>query len=129
VYADNKQKPLKATVKNDTLLVAKEVKKDSVLLMPNKKKQVAQENEPVEEKETKIANTTPVKSDPIEKKQVSEKKTKTEKKPTEVKVKKGETYYSLAKKYNIKIKDLLKYNKLTEKDLLKEGDKIKIPKR
>jgi membrane-bound lytic murein transglycosylase D len=44
-------------------------------------------------------------------------------------VKKGETYYSLAKKYNIKIKDLLKYNKLTEKDLLKEGDKIKIPKR
>lgn len=129
VYADNKQKPLKATVKNDTLVVAKEVKKDSVLLMPNKKKQVAQENEPVEEKETKIANTTPVKSDPIEKKQVSEKKTKTEKKPTEVKVKKGETYYSLAKKYNIKIKDLLKYNKLTEKDLLKEGDKIKIPKR
>ena len=50
-------------------------------------------------------------------------------KPTEVKISKGDTYYSIAKKYKISIKELLKYNKLTEKDLLKEGKKIKIPKR
>ena len=57
------------------------------------------------------------------------KKKKQENKPAEVKISKGDTYYSIAKKYKISIKELLKYNKLTEKDLLKEGKKIKIPKR
>jgi LysM repeat protein len=47
--------------------------------------------------------------------------------PMEIVVQKGETYYSLSKKYKIKIPELLKFNKLKEKDLLKEGDKIKIP--
>ena len=35
----------------------------------------------------------------------------------------------IAKKYKLSIKDLLKYNNVTEKDLLKEGKKLKIPKR
>ena len=57
------------------------------------------------------------------------KKQKRDSKPSEIKIAKGDTYYSIAKKYKLSIKDLLKYNNVTEKDLLKEGKKIKIPKR
>ena len=70
-----------------------------------------------------------IKLDSVEKIALMPKKKKQENKPAEVKISKGDTYYSIAKKYKISIKELLKYNKLTEKDLLKEGKKIKIPKR
>ncbi|MFM1836778.1 MAG: hypothetical protein RJA04_1466 [Bacteroidota bacterium] len=128
VYVDSKPKSIQASRKNDTLAVAKVVKMDSVLLMPSKKKQAAEEIVLVEEKESTPTKEIAVKTASTEKKLVSQNKSETVNKPTEIKVGKGETYYSLAKKYNIKIKDLLRYNKLTEKDLLKEGDKIKIPK-
>ena len=70
-----------------------------------------------------------IKLDSVEKIALMPQKKKQVNKPTEVKISKGDTYYSIAKKYKISIKELLKYNKLTEKDLLKEGKKIKIPKR
>jgi LysM repeat protein len=128
VYVDSKPKSIQASRKNDTLAVAKVVKMDSVLLMPSKKKQAAEEIVLVEKKESTPTKEIDVKAASTEKKLVSQNKSETVNKPTEIKVGKGETYYSLAKKYNIKIKDLLRYNKLREKDLLKEGDKIKIPK-
>lgn len=96
-------------------------------------KQVYVDNKPkvlkaLVKKDTVLVSAVSSKIDtPVEKVRVS-KKIKAES-PSEIEVEKGETYYSIAKKYKIKIKDLLKYNKLTEKDLLKEGDKIKIPKR
>jgi dienelactone hydrolase len=108
VYADNKpKKAVKISTPMDSVSVKLEVKKEAV-------KEV-------------------VKSDSLEiialmpKKQKRE--NKTENRPAEVKITKGDTYYSISKKYKISLKDLLKYNKLTEKDLLKEGKKIKIPKR
>lgn len=126
VYVDNKPKSSPASIKNDSLMVANVVKMDSVLLMPVKKKQAAKEIVLDEQKESKLSNEITEKAESTGKKQVSQNKTNSM--PSEIIVGKGETYYSLAKKYNIKIKDLLKYNKLTEKDLLKEGDTIKIPK-
>jgi LysM repeat protein len=117
VYADNKPKAVKAEVKKDTVNLAKTtLKKDSTdvkIALVKKDTDVAKKSK--EEK---------VKSD----KKAAAKKSKKEI-PSEIKVDKGDTYYSIAKKYKIKIKDLLKYNKLTETDLLKEGAKIKIPKR
>lgn len=138
VYADNKPQKIKAQVKKDTTQVAKiTLKQDSTSV------KIA-----VAKKESKIVKNSSVEKDslgvktPVAKKEVElAKKSKTEKSPkvdtkkskkenpSEIKVGKGDTYYSIAKKYKIKIKDLLKYNKLTEKDLLKEGAKIKIPKR
>jgi LysM repeat protein/predicted esterase len=89
-----------------------------------------------ENKPKKVVVTSPpkdsigIKSEPVETFALMPKKKKQENRSfDEVKVSKGDTYYSLAKKYKISIEDLLKYNKLTEKDLLKEGAKIKIPTR
>lgn len=45
-------------------------------------------------------------------------------------VKKGETYYSLSKKFEMNVWQIYKYNDLNEGDALKEGDKIYLqPKR
>jgi LysM repeat protein len=70
-----------------------------------------------------------IKTDSVETIALMPKKLKRDTKPSEIKIEKGDTYYSIAKKYKISIKDLLKYNNVTEKDLLKEGKKLKIPKR
>jgi LysM repeat protein len=101
VYTDNKpKKVVKISPPQDSVIVKSEVKKEVV------------------------------KTDTVETIALMPKKKKQENRSfDEVKVSKGDTYYSLAKKYKISIEDLLKYNKLTEKDLLKEGEKIKIPKR
>ncbi|MFD3407365.1 LysM peptidoglycan-binding domain-containing protein [Aquirufa sp. HETE-83D] len=104
VYTDNKpKKVLKVSQPADSVIIKKELVKEVI------------------------------KSDSLEIVALLPKKQKRDNKseshPTEIKVAKGDTYYSLSKKYKVAIKDLLKYNKLTEKDLLKEGEKIKIPKR
>jgi len=44
-------------------------------------------------------------------------------------VKKGDSLYSIAKKYRVSVADLLLVNKLSLDTVLKPGDKIKIPKR
>lgn len=104
VYVDNKPKKVAKIVPlKDSVLVKSEIVKETI-------------------KSDSAASITL-----MPKKQKRE--NKQDNKPSEIKVSKGDTYYSIAKKYNISIKDLLKYNKLTEKDLLKEGEKIKIPKR
>jgi len=106
VYVESKPKVSKAIVKKDTLLANTSLSKDSLLLTARLGKLKEKEQKTEEKKESK-KNKRENSSDII--------------------VQKGETYYSLSKKYKIKITELLKYNKLTEKDLLKEGDKIKIP--
>lgn len=98
----------------------------------NKPKKVAKITPPTDSVIVKIDDVKEViKSDSMETITLMPKKQKRDNKqvnrPTEIKVSKGDTYYSLAKKYKVSIKNLLKYNKLTEKDLLKEGGKIKIP--
>jgi murein DD-endopeptidase MepM/ murein hydrolase activator NlpD len=42
-------------------------------------------------------------------------------------VKKGESLYQISKKFDVSLKDLLSYNGLSEKSIIKEGDKIYIP--
>lgn len=102
VYVDNKPKKV----------VKIAPAKDSVIVYQEEKKEV-------------------IKSDSVETFALLPKKQKHDQKqnnnPKEIKVSKGDTYYSLSKKYKVSIKELLKYNKLTEKDLLKEGEKIRIP--
>lgn len=82
-------------------------------------------------KDSVVVKTVDIKeviiTDSVETIALMPKKQKRDNKPFEIKIAKGDTYYSIAKKYKISIKDLLKFNKLTEKDLLKEGEKIKIP--
>ncbi len=41
---------------------------------------------------------------------------------------KGETLYSLAKKYNTTVNELIRINKIKDKDLIIAGHKILIPK-
>ena len=43
------------------------------------------------------------------------------------KVESGDTYYSIARKYGVKVSDIYSANGLTEKDTLKAGQNIKIP--
>lgn len=100
VYTDNR--PKKVTKVSQT--------KDSMLVKTEEVKEV-------------------IKTDTVETMALMPKKQKRENKPSEIRIVKGNTYYSIAKKYKVSIKDLLKYNKVTEKDLLKEGEKLKIPKR
>lgn len=42
-------------------------------------------------------------------------------------VQKGETLYGIAKKYSLSVKDIYKANNLTENDVIKAGQKLKIP--
>lgn len=42
-------------------------------------------------------------------------------------VKKGETLWSISKKFKVSLSDLVYYNNLTEKSIIKEGDKLVIP--
>ena len=100
VYTDNRPKKL---VKVST-------PKDSVIVKTDEVKEV-------------------IKTDTVETIALLPKKQKRDNNPSEIKIAKGDTYYSIAKKYKLSIKDLLKYNNVTEKDLLKEGKKLKIPKR
>jgi len=142
VYADNKPKAVKAQVKKDTVSLAKTaLKKDSsTVKMAVAKQESEKTKKTVVAKDSSVVKNLVSKKDSELAKKSSAEKVKKDKKadvtkkskqkiPSEIKADKGDTYYSIAKKYNIKIKDLLKYNKLTEKDLLKEGAKIKIPKR
>jgi cell wall-associated NlpC family hydrolase len=47
-------------------------------------------------------------------------------KKTVYKIKKGDTLYSIAKKFNMKLEDLLKLNKLTKKSILKPGNELTV---
>ena len=49
------------------------------------------------------------------------------KKPATVTVAAGDTLYSIAKKYNVKVSDLEKANKLTKGSKIKLGQTIKLP--
>ena len=44
-------------------------------------------------------------------------------------VKRGESYWLIARKYQISIEELLTHNELSTKHVLKVGDKLKIPNR
>lgn len=44
------------------------------------------------------------------------------------KVQKGDTLYSISKKYQITVAELCSANNITDKDVIKEGQKLKIPK-
>ena len=106
VYVERKAKATQVIVKKDTLLANTSLPKDTAQLLVSSSKLQLKEKKTNEKGESKKNKSTS---------------------PMEIVVQKGETYYSLSKKYKIKIPELLKFNKLKEKDLLKEGDKIKIP--
>lgn len=96
----------------------------------NRPKKVIKESPPKDSVIVKTDNNEEViKTDTVQTIALLPKKQKRDNKPAEIKIAKGDTYYSIAKKYKLSIKDLLKYNNVTEKDLLKEGKKLKIPKR
>lgn len=44
------------------------------------------------------------------------------------KVKKGDTLFGIARKYNVSVNDIMSLNRLSEKDELKAGAKLKIPR-
>ncbi len=106
VYVERKVKASQVIVKKDTLLANTSLSKDTAQLLVSSSKLQLKDKKTNEKGESKKNKSTS---------------------PMEIVVQKGETYYSLSKKYKIKIPELLKFNKLKEKDLLKEGDKIKIP--
>lgn len=44
-------------------------------------------------------------------------------------IKKGETRYSVAKKFNLRVRKFLRYNKWLKQTNIKEGDKVRVPKK